>query len=136
MANAGIKSSQAGTSLRTIMNNLTGEVKLSGKSIKKGNAKYQQRYAFSGKIICGECGNTFRRRIHSSTHGKYAAWVCNTHLEDTSRCSMLYIRDDDLKLAFTTMINKLVYCHKEDITSIKKGSVIRFCLIKLHRIRY
>ena len=25
---------------------------------------------------------------------------------------MLYIRDDDLKLAFTTMINKLVYCHK------------------------
>ena len=33
MANAGIKSSQAGTSLRTIMNNLTGEMKLSGKSI-------------------------------------------------------------------------------------------------------
>ena len=25
---------------------------------------------------------------------------------------MLYIRDDDLKLAFTTMINKLVYSHK------------------------
>ena len=25
---------------------------------------------------------------------------------------MLYIRDDDLKLAFTTMINKLVDCHK------------------------
>ncbi len=30
MANAGIKSSQSGTALRTIMNNLTGEVKLSG----------------------------------------------------------------------------------------------------------
>lgn len=25
---------------------------------------------------------------------------------------MFYIRDDDLKLAFTTIINKLVYCHK------------------------
>ena len=33
MANAGIKSSQAGTSLRTIMNNLTGEVKICGSSI-------------------------------------------------------------------------------------------------------
>lgn len=33
MANAGIKSTQAGTALRTIMNNLTGEVKISGKSI-------------------------------------------------------------------------------------------------------
>ena len=33
MANAGIKSTQAGTALRTIMNNLTGEVKISGKAI-------------------------------------------------------------------------------------------------------
>lgn len=33
MANAGIKSTQAGTALRTIMNNLAGEVKISGKAI-------------------------------------------------------------------------------------------------------
>ena len=33
MANAGIKSYQAGTALRTIMNNLAGDVKISGKAI-------------------------------------------------------------------------------------------------------
>lgn len=33
MANAGIKSSQAGTALRTIMNNLAGDVKISGQAI-------------------------------------------------------------------------------------------------------
>ncbi len=33
MANAGIKSTQAGTALRTIMNNLSGEVKIAGKAI-------------------------------------------------------------------------------------------------------
>ena len=33
MANAGIKSTQAGTALRTIMNNLAGEVKICGESI-------------------------------------------------------------------------------------------------------
>lgn len=33
MANAGIKSSQAGTALRTIMNNLAGDVRISGKAI-------------------------------------------------------------------------------------------------------
>ncbi|MCG4500215.1 phage tail tape measure protein [[Ruminococcus] torques] len=33
MANAGIKSSQAGTALRTIMNKLAGDVKISGKAI-------------------------------------------------------------------------------------------------------
>ena len=25
---------------------------------------------------------------------------------------MLYLKDDDIKLAFATMINKLIYCHK------------------------
>lgn len=33
MANAGIKSTQAGTSLRTIMTNLSGEVKICGENI-------------------------------------------------------------------------------------------------------
>jgi len=33
MANAGIKSSQVGTSLRSIMNNLTGDIKLSGAAL-------------------------------------------------------------------------------------------------------
>ena len=33
MANAGIKGSQAGTALRTIMNNLTGDIKLSGSAL-------------------------------------------------------------------------------------------------------
>lgn len=88
------------------------EQRANEKGINRGNNKYQQRYAFSGKIICSECGDTFRRRIHTSTYVKYPAWVCNTHLTDTSKCSMLYIRDDDIKLAFATMINKLIYCHK------------------------
>ncbi len=82
------------------------------KGIAKGAGKYLVRYAFSGKIICGECGNTFKRRIHSSAGGKYAAWCCNTHIVDKERCSMLFVRDDDLKLAFVTLMNKLVYCHK------------------------
>lgn len=88
------------------------EQRANEKGVQRGSDKYQQRYAFSGKIICGKCGDTFRRRIHSSTYGKYPAWVCNTHLADTSKCSMLYLRDDDIKLAFATMINKLIYCHK------------------------
>lgn len=88
------------------------EQRANEKGIKRRSNKYQQRYAFSGKIICSECGDTFRRRIHTSTYVKYPAWVCNTHLTDTSKCTMLYLKDDDIKLAFATMINKLIYCHK------------------------
>lgn len=82
------------------------------KGIKRESQIYQQRYAFSGKIICNECGDTFRRRMHSSTYGKYVAWCCNTHLADKDKCSMLYLRDDDLKVAFVTVLNKLIYSHK------------------------
>jgi hypothetical protein len=84
----------------------------SEKGVVKGTDKYQSQYAFSGKIICGECGDTFKRRIHSCTGYKYAAWCCNTHIQDKSRCSMLYVRDDSLKQAFVTMMNKLVYAHR------------------------
>lgn len=82
------------------------------KGIVKGSDRYQQRYAFSGNIICGECGATFRRRIHTCKGHKYAAWLCNTHLTDVNVCSMLYIRNDDLEHAFLTMMNKLIFSRK------------------------
>lgn len=82
------------------------------KGITKGDEKYQKRYALSGKIICGECGATFRRRIHSSTHQKYPAWCCNTHLSDTTKCSMLYVKESAIELAFITMMNKLIFGRK------------------------
>ena len=82
------------------------------KGIVKGSDKYQNRYTFSGKIFCGECGNTFKRRIHRCTGYKYAAWCCNTHIKDNDKCHMLFIKDDDLKQAFITMMNKLVYAHR------------------------
>lgn len=82
------------------------------KGIIKGSDKYQNRYAFSGNIICGECGSNLRRRIHTCKSQKYAAWLCNTHLLDTNACSMRYIRNEDLERAFLTMMNKLIYGRK------------------------
>lgn len=84
----------------------------SEKGVVKGTEKYQNRYVFSGKIICGECGDTFKRRIHSCTGYKYAAWCCNTHIEDKNRCHMLFLKDEALKLAFLTMMNKLIFSHR------------------------
>ena len=67
MANAGIKSSQAGTSLRTIMNNLTGEVKLSGAAfgevtIATTNADGSMR---SLSDILADCRTAFNRMSES-----------------------------------------------------------------------
>lgn len=82
------------------------------KGIEKNSTKYQNRYVFSGRIICGECGNTFKRRSHKNGNCAYVAWCCKTHLAEKEKCSMQYIRDDQIRLAFATMMNKLIFAHK------------------------
>lgn len=82
------------------------------KGIVKRTSKYLNRYPFSGKIICFECGSTFKRRIHSSGARKYIAWCCSKHIREITECSMQFIRDDDIKTAFVTMMNKLVFGQK------------------------
>lgn len=60
----------------------------------------------------GECGATFKRRINYTTDGSYSAWSCKTHLGEKSKCSMLFIRDNDLKLASEAIMNKLIFAHR------------------------
>ena len=88
---------------------------------RKGNCdtkKYQNRYGFSGKIICGECGSIFKRRIHYTVSGSYTAWCCKKHLQDINACSMKFISDDSLKFAFLMMINKLIFGRKYVLTPL------------------
>ncbi len=82
------------------------------KGIIKGAYKYCKRYAFSGNLICGNCGATLKRRTHYNTSGSYIAWCCKTHLENKAECSAKFVRDDVIKAAFLTMMNKLIFARK------------------------
>lgn len=42
------------------------EQRLRERGIRREDEKYQRRYAFSSKIICGACGSTFKRQVISS----------------------------------------------------------------------
>ena len=80
------------------------EQRASEKHNHKGNEKAQNRYVFSGKIICG---SILKRRIHN--RGSEIAWCCKTHIENIALCDMKYIRDNAIKAAFVTMLNKLIF---------------------------
>lgn len=83
------------------------------KNIVQEDDKYQNRYSFSGILKCGECGGTFKRRIQTKNKNeKYVAWACTTHLKDKHSCSMKFIKDEQIKLAFITMMNKLFFSHQ------------------------
>lgn len=78
------------------------------RNIEKDIGKYQRKYPFSGRIICGECGGKFKRQTQHSG----IAWACTTHLYQKEACSMMFIKDEAIKAAFVTMLNKLIFGYK------------------------
>lgn len=81
------------------------------KGIYADSRKYQNRYCFSGKIICGNCGAVWKRRKISG----YFGYACTTHLADKDTCGMKSIREDSIMAAFTTMLNKLIFARDKVI---------------------
>ena len=52
---------------------------------------YTKRYLFSGRIICGECGRTFRRqKIYIGKPYEKIIWTCSGHVED-KELSLIHI---------------------------------------------
>ena len=90
------------------------------KSIEKQNSKYQNRYPFSGKMLCSECGGKFKRRIHAQCQERIA-WCCSTHLLDSDMCSTKFILESNIEFAFVVVMNKLIFGH----TTVLKPLLIR-----------
>lgn len=73
------------------------------------SGKYQNRYEFSSKIICKECGGIFRRqKIYIGEPYEKIQWSCKNHIENSKVCKTKPIREDIIKDAYIMMWNKLV----------------------------
>ncbi len=69
------------------------------------NLQGARRYLFSGKIICGDCGGVFCRRVVSGE----AYWICGNHSKRKSCGQALggKIREKDIRQAFIWLRVKL-----------------------------
>lgn len=78
------------------------------RTLNMNGERSQSRYIFSSRIICGECGNHFRRqKIYIGMPYEKIIWTCHKHVEDKEFCHMKAIREDVLQQAFVFMWNKL-----------------------------
>lgn len=76
--------------------------------VKAGGEKCQNRYLFSSRIVCGECGSYLRRqKIYIGKPYEKIIWTCPKHIKDKTICTMKAIREDELQSAFLAMWNKL-----------------------------
>lgn len=70
--------------------------------------KYKNRYLFSNRILCEECGGSLRRqKVYIGKPYEKIIWTCHKHVEDKESCPMKAIREDVLQQAFLNMWNKL-----------------------------
>ena len=54
---------------------------------------YQNRYAFSSRIVCGECGTIFRRqKIYIGKPYEKIQWCCYQHIKDLSLIHIYVVR--------------------------------------------
>lgn len=76
----------------------------------KNKSRYSNKYAFSGKIICGECGSRFRRiRWGQGEKYKKYVWICRNRDEKGPQgCSMKAVDEEKLKGAFVRMVNRQI----------------------------
>lgn len=76
---------------------------------------YQNRYAFSSQIICGECGSNFRRqKIYIGKPYEKIQWCCYQHIKDRTKCGQKAIREDIIQRTFVQLWNRLA-TNYEDI---------------------
>jgi len=78
-------------------------------NIKDDRGKYSSLYPFSGKVVCGDCGETFKRRTWNSNNpSKKIVWQCKTYIKDGKDvCDMKAVDDKVLKDSFVEMFNEL-----------------------------
>ena len=83
--------------------------------------KYASRYPFSGKIICGECRSTFKRRTQCTGSQRYILWACREHLMHREECHMKAVRESAIEDAFAVMMNKLIFGREQVLKDLLAG---------------
>jgi len=69
----------------------------------KSSGKIIAHSPFHTKIVCGNCGSTFRRKNRKMC----VYWVCRKHDELAENCAVKQVRDDEFRTAFIRLWNKI-----------------------------
>ena len=66
-------------------------------------------YAFSGKIICGCCGNAYGSKVwHSTDKYRKVIWQCNAKFKNAEKCTTPHLVETEIQQAFTRVLNKMI----------------------------
>jgi hypothetical protein len=90
---------------------------------KTSTRRTQCNSPFSGKLICGDCGEIFGSKVwHSNSKYRRTIWRCNAKYENGDPCSTPHLYEDNLKLYFITALSELL---ADRTALLEDGQLIR-----------
>jgi site-specific DNA recombinase len=64
---------------------------------------------FSSRIVCGECGASYGRKIwHSTDKYRRAVWQCNNKFHNPAKCKTPHLYEDTIKRLFVEAFNSII----------------------------
>ncbi|MDP4161180.1 MAG: zinc ribbon domain-containing protein [Bacillota bacterium] len=71
--------------------------------------KYKNRYAITGTIICGNCGNIYKGHLDNcGSVAESVFWICSTYIiEGKNSCGVGKIKEETIKVLFVRVFNRL-----------------------------
>ena len=81
---------------------------------------------FSNRIVCGNCGALFGRKIwHSTDKYRRVVWQCNDKYRGKEKCDNVHLSEDEIYKAVLEAINKII---------VEKDEIIENCQLILNKV--
>lgn len=75
----------------------------------------------NAKIICGECGGFYGRKVwHSNSKYRKSVWQCNHKFDNESHCSTPNLNEDEIKNAFVIAFNQMLDDKAEHLARLEE----------------
>ena len=85
-------------------------------------------YTFSSRIVCGECGAYYGRKVWHSNDDRYrrAIWRCNAKYKGSAPCRTTHLTEEEIKSHFIHAFNQL-QAVREDTIEACRESISALC---------
>lgn len=76
---------------------------------RQAGGKAQSVSIFSGRIVCGECGGFYGRKVwHSNTDRRSWHWHCNNRFSKRTYCATPTLNEESFQETFVVAFNRLI----------------------------
>ena len=84
------------------------------------NGRYSGVDLFSSRIVCGQCGAYYGAKVWHSKEARYRRVIfrCNRKYEKVQKCTTPHVTEEQMKLLFIAVLNRLIECRDEIITGM------------------